>query len=461
MQEISTVAANKIIPDSREELMKFLQVKWEIVPTLTHDYCVQVERQINEEYPQDKEILLAGKMLLVISLYIRNNYKEAMLLGFENLEQFKSINHREGEGACSIMIGACYRGMGDNDLALSYLEKGIIHLNEKSFYRRSLNIGFYQAAEIFMTFGRYEEAFDHFNKSLDLSVNDIWLQARSLNGIGNVYLKQKKYQKAHTLLNNAYDLVKEKNNKILNARMLSDLAAYYLEIKEYQKALDFENKSFEIRKELNLKDPMVTNLLHFYKIYMSMGEEAKAIAALEEGFLIANEMGLKGKIAEIYKNRVDYFEKQKNYEASYNELKNFLKSREAEINASFHLKIQGIKAVQEVEFAKKEADITREKNKALSEANEKINSKNIELQETLDELTRTKISRKAIVGTLIVGITLCLLTEIFVDPLVDNMSYNIYISLAVKAVIAILLKPIDSAFENFLIKNTRKKRINA
>jgi hypothetical protein len=112
--------------------------------------------------------------------------------------------------------------------------------------------------------------------------------------------------------------------------------------------------------------------------------------------------------------------------------------------------------VHEVEFTRKEAEITREKNIALSKANDKINAKNKELKLVLDDLTKAKISRKAVMFTMIIGISLCLLTEAIVDPWVDSYSYNNYISLAVKAIIAISLKPIDSFYERLMIKKALK-----
>ena len=58
---------------------------------------------------------------------------------------------------------------------------------------------------------------------------------------------------------------------------------------------------------------------------------------------------------------------------------------------------------------------------------------------------------------MIIGVSLCLLTEAFVDPVIDQFSYNYAISLGIKALIAISLKPIDSFYENYTIKKVLKE----
>jgi tetratricopeptide (TPR) repeat protein len=442
--------SNIAIPERREDALQFFRERWELASKLPHEDCIQIAKSVTEKFPGDIEIQGDALILSMMSSFIRNKHQELMLLEDEALELFLSTQNKDGEGITYVIMGARCRSLGDNDSALNYIEKGLALISEGSSY--FLILGYYQGAELFYLFNKLEESLKYFNKALSFPKIELFMKARLLNGIGNVFLKQRKFEEANKLLQEAYDLVKEKGNKLLNARLLSDIGNYYYETKDYGLALEYENQSYELRKELGLKDPCITNFLHFYKIYMATGEDEKAFQSLQEAYALAKEKELKGKLVEIYQNKVEYFENKNEFKEALAELKNYVSSREHEMNSSFDLKINGIKAVHEVEFTRKEAEITREKNKALSDANEKINLKNRELKLTLDELTRAKISRKAVMVTLVIGISLCLLTEIFVDPLVDDLSYNNYISLAVKVMIAISLKPIDTAYERYMIK---------
>lgn len=95
----------------------------------------------------------------------------------------------------------------------------------------------------------------------------------------------------------------------------------------------------------------------------------------------------------------------------------------------------------------------------LTKAHDAINAKNIELQNTIDELTKAKAGRTAATVILILGVVLFMLSEVVIDPYIDaHTGGNIYISIAVKGVIALMLKPIESLLESQLLKLAWKRR---
>ena len=51
-----------------------------------------------------------------------------------------------------------------------------------------------------------------------------------------------------------------------------------------------------------------------------------------------------------------------------------------------------------------------------------------------------------------------ILTEAFLDPIIDKLDYNYYISLLAKVGIALLLRPIDSAAESILLRRKLKEQ---
>jgi adenylate cyclase len=234
---------NITIPEKRGEALSFFKGILSLAPKITIEESLAIAKAMKEKFPKDKEVLGCASLLEMSSFYFRNKYTEATLAGNEALEIFQSIQNKEGEGSANIILGGCYRSLGDNDKALYYIQKGILHIPEASYYNRFLIIGYYQGAEIFYLFNKLEESLNYFNKALSLPEIDIWLKGRMLNGIGNVFLKQKKYTEAIQLLQEAYNLVKDEGNKLLNARLLSDMGSYYYEVKDYDIALEYENKS--------------------------------------------------------------------------------------------------------------------------------------------------------------------------------------------------------------------------
>jgi len=96
----------------------------------------------------------------------------------------------------------------------------------------------------------------------------------------------------------------------------------------------------------------------------------------------------------------------------------------------------------------------------LNSAYEAVEVKNIELQNTIDELTKARVGRKAQTIILFLGLSLFVLEEIVLEPIVDKSTgNNIWIGLSIKLVIAFLLKPLESFVEEWLLKGVKKSEM--
>ena len=94
----------------------------------------------------------------------------------------------------------------------------------------------------------------------------------------------------------------------------------------------------------------------------------------------------------------------------------------------------------------------------LNSAYEAVEVKNIELRNTIDELTKARVGRKAQTIILFIGLSLFILEELVLEPIVDKATNNdIWVSLGIKLVIAFLLKPLESFVESWLLTKAKKK----
>jgi hypothetical protein len=95
----------------------------------------------------------------------------------------------------------------------------------------------------------------------------------------------------------------------------------------------------------------------------------------------------------------------------------------------------------------------------LNTVNETLEFKNIELQSTIDELTKARVGRKAQTIILVIGLSLFILEEIVLEPVIDSIvNNNIWVNIGVKLIIAFLLKPLESFVESALLKSARKNK---
>lgn len=97
-------------------------------------------------------------------------------------------------------------------------------------------------------------------------------------------------------------------------------------------------------------------------------------------------------------------------------------------------------------------------NRDLQSSSAEINRKNDLLQNTIDELTKARVSKKATTIVLMAAILLFLVSEVFLEPIVDSyFQQDFIINIAIKGSIALLLKPIDYLVEWFLLKDAMRK----
>jgi hypothetical protein len=87
-----------------------------------------------------------------------------------------------------------------------------------------------------------------------------------------------------------------------------------------------------------------------------------------------------------------------------------------------------------------------------------IENKNKQLQETLDELTITKVSRKVKALTLIVGITLIVAQDPIFNLVLSRVGDSYFLSILARVIIILSLKPNDIAIENYLLRRIVLKK---
>ncbi|MEY3417877.1 MAG: hypothetical protein RL711_265 [Bacteroidota bacterium] len=106
----------------------------------------------------------------------------------------------------------------------------------------------------------------------------------------------------------------------------------------------------------------------------------------------------------------------------------------------------------------------------LNSANAALADKNLELQETIDELTKAKIGKKAATITFGLAVVLFVLSEGILDPVIETVAKQVIISnpkqtafiqystiilwtsMFGKLIMALLLKPLETFIEDYLLQ---------
>lgn len=83
------------------------------------------------------------------------------------------------------------------------------------------------------------------------------------------------------------------------------------------------------------------------------------------------------------------------------------------------------------------------------------------MQDTIDQLVKAKVGRKASSIVLLIAILLFVLSEGVLEPFVEERVGNEQIGFIFKLGIAVLLKPIDVLVERYMMRKALKQRNNS
>ena len=82
------------------------------------------------------------------------------------------------------------------------------------------------------------------------------------------------------------------------------------------------------------------------------------------------------------------------------------------------------------------------------------------MNETIDALTEAKIGRRAGTIVMIVAVALFIVSEVIIEPRIDQMfPNNSLVGLGLKLVVAILIKPGEDLTNKYMLKKARKKQL--
>jgi hypothetical protein len=176
------------------------------------------------------------------------------------------------------------------------------------------------------------------------------------------------------------------------------------------------------------------------------------LEVLNKGMQTAEQIKVKMKIYRIHHLLSAIYEQQNDLAKSLFHFKKYHQVHdevEAEDNTR---KVKNIQIFFEAEQAKKE-------NSIIKKQKEEIEQKNIKLQETIDELTRARISKKARAITFTIAIILFIIEDTILHFALQIVPENSYaLSMLVKMAIIFSMGPVNKGIEKFLLQRIVKKK---
>jgi adenylate cyclase len=250
-----------------------------------------------------------------IGYYLGGKYKEAVLTWQQAIEVYKLLNDKTGVANMLSNQGAVYFNQGDDAKSLelhlkslkmseeivdtiriitSLINIGIVYLNKEATYNKALenllksyklskaikdqyligtssvNVG-----EAYMKMGDYSTALFYFYESQKACEGTEDLPY-TLNNIGRVYLKQKKFSDAAKIHKEAYEYSKRLDTKLYTTQSLVGLAQAYFEKNEMNASVNAYKEALEIGVPLKLVTEMKDAYQGLSEVYSKQGDFTNA-----------------------------------------------------------------------------------------------------------------------------------------------------------------------------------------
>lgn len=368
------------------------------------------------------------------------------------LELFTERKDEDAIAATQVSIGYLYRYTGEIQLALKYGLQGMEQLARSGKFKMFRILGCYFIGGIYTDTGHLDEALLLFQEGLNVDYprGILVMDARLTNGIAGVYMKQKKFTLALENYQRALELSESTTEKTFKARGLTDLGDYYFKMGDYQQAIHYNQEALAIRLEINIKNGMITNYMNLGQIFNKQGKYNDAISVLMQALKLAEEIGVKLKIYQIHQLLSDIYLGMGSIAESLAHYKAF-----HEISEDINHEDLDRKVKNQVQLF--QAQLTEKENAIIKAQKIEIEKKNIELQETIDELTLARINKKARAITLSIAIVLFIFQDRILEIILHLFaSDNYWLSIFIKVAIIFSLEPVNKAIEHYLLRRVIK-----
>lgn len=444
LEGLKSCREDELVPQFTHLMPDFLQLSPGEMASLSdtfHGWAVE-----GSEHAPRK--LRYAELLLAARYTQSGKHQEALMQLVRTEHGFEELADEDGLAISSMMTGIVYRTMGNVDLALKSLWKAYVHFRDTGhcpFFLAGccnamghLNLELHDLAEARSLFKQGNE--------VSMRIGDDYFTIYTLHGLGKVSLLEGEPEAAAGFLNLSLEVAQSSGSQVLIANSLTELANLRMHTNELAEAERLHADALAIREGNYLIAPAVTNCLELGEIHLRQGHHKEARAILTKALELAESINLKPKLAQAHlllsklcKSVLSPEEGLTHHEA-YHALRETIHEED------------GARRLSDAKLIF-EAELTKKENAVIRAQKEVIERKNHELQQTIDELTITKVSRKAKALTLGVAVVLFF----FEDPLVGFglkvfHSDNYFLSVFIKMVIIFSLSPINSAIENFLLK---------
>ncbi len=428
--------------------------RFRFIPHAERRICAEAFLQWADGALLDAQRMRAyATFLVALDRFISEDFRPALSLLIRARTLMAECHDDPGLGLCAMLIGGTYRTFGNYELALKVCWEAFGLLVASGQYPIFVAATANTMASIAYDMGDLDEAAAKWKITYDESAgaDDFYFATYGLQGMGRVFMQRDQHVEAEDMFRRALAMAEQNHHPGHISSSLTELATFQFRMGHLDEAQSLSERALEIREERGLSAGAVTNCLRLAEIRGRRGQWEEALPLLTKALDIAESVDIKPKMAQVHFQLSELFERLHDPERSLSHYK---------LYHELHEQVQREDSARKLADARLifEAEQTRKENVIIREQKAEIERKNVELQDTIDELTRAKIGRKAKAMTLALVIVLFVLQDLLLRTALGLLaSNNYFLLLGVKMGIIFSLAPINRGIERHLLRQVTKR----
>ncbi len=344
---------------------------------------------------------------IAVTHNMRGEIAEGTRILIETLELQRARGFKQDEAATLTAIGSNYYNLGDNLTAIDY------QLQSLSIYREVGDV--LGEAIALLELGRAYEKLEHFQDALDCyheclkvskRVGEKHNSAAALNNIGSILLHEKKYEEALEYFFTSLEQQRTVGHKQGVAIALANIGRTYRHLGHYLLAADYMLQHLTLCQEIDdargkaqcflqlgklckrdfeSSEELLTRALAVVGEKPSDTSTAPCVMLLQHSLALAAKLDARNIASQAYYELYQLFKTSGDFDRALQCHEQYVESRDKETATQNELKLRNLRALHEVERARKEAEIHRLKNVELRQALHELQQANSDLSALNDE----------------------------------------------------------------------------
>ncbi|MBU2019764.1 MAG: SpoIIE family protein phosphatase [Bacteroidetes bacterium] len=356
-------------------------------PSLSLSYA-QEALKLSEE--KNYEIGKANSHLNSGFYYLNKGEHNLSIENFLNaLYICKDVHYDSGIAEAKYNLGVLNFRLGNYDIALTQINESLTirkDLHENKFLGKC----YYQMAVIQYQLQDFEGALKATKKAMRFET-----QFDHLSGIaaivileGRIYTDMELFKEAEICLKEGYQRRLDLKEKIGIASIIFYLIELWMKQNLFEKAKEEMELHGHVFDEIEFPYGLAQSKQLQARIAMQMGDNDQVMRYLGESLLIAEKHQLREQISRAYLLYADYFEKNNQLELSLEYFKKYHQTKVENNEAQSEKILENIRLNNDIEYARKKADILRNANQQLIGANQVISEMNQNLKSSISYAKR-------------------------------------------------------------------------